>query len=161
MRSSVRRIAIVSGAFAMAAPLLAAPSSAQAQPDREPRDARQVCGRGFYVVNDRGGIRGKAVRPISYGRRVYGHVYLLYNNRTHQNCVVTIKRAYRGQRTWTAASLAVRDGRSGTDRGNFRYYAGPVKLRAGGKCVKYRGWMRIHNNRYATGGRDQWGNCRR
>jgi hypothetical protein len=156
MRTALRRAAVVSGALAIAAPLLAAPG--QAQPRQDPRE---ICGRGFHVVDDRGGIDGRAQRRITHGNRTYGHVYLLYNNRTRQNCVVAVKSAYRGKRTRAAASLEVRNGPSATDKGSFRYYAGPVKLHAGSRCVRYMGWMKLRNGKYAVGGRDRWGNCRR
>lgn len=160
MHKIVRRVALVSSALVAAAPLVSAPAQAQERAaDPNPYSPRRVCGSSYFVVRDRGGIGGRADRPITYRGQVYGHVYLLYSARTRQNCVVAIKSRYVGRRTWMSATLAVRNGRSETDRGYFTYYAGPVKLAAAGRCVKYTAMMRLDNGRYAFGGRDTWGNC--
>ncbi|GLZ09282.1 hypothetical protein Acsp03_67480 [Actinomadura sp. NBRC 104412] len=158
MRTSVRRITLGVGTLAAAvAPLVAVPA---AQAGAHPYSPQRLCGPGYYIVSDHGGIHGKAHRRIAYGYRTYGHVYLLYSHRTRKNCVVAIKSAFIGRTTPMSATLGVRHGPTVTDRGRFKYYAGPVKLYAGRKCVKYFASMRLPNGRYATGGRYTWGNCR-
>ncbi|MEV7806447.1 hypothetical protein AB0O28_26220 [Microbispora sp. NPDC088329] len=123
-----------------------------------------VCGSGFGRVSD----GSRAVKTSS--GRVFGHVYLLYNRSTKQNCVVTIKSAYVGTATRTSATLEtqtrrhrdepVRTARK-TDSRKYKYYAGPVKLYAENLCVKYSGTIadtRV-DGEIASGGRGAWGNC--
>ncbi|MFI7638553.1 serine/threonine protein kinase [Nonomuraea sp. NPDC049400] len=91
-----------------------------------PYTATQVCGGGFVVQ-----------RSSSFSG---GTTYQLWNNSTGQNCVVTLKSGPNvGKATPVSATLEVKGGGSQTDSGNFEYYAGPVKLPAKGKCVKYSG----------------------
>jgi hypothetical protein len=85
-----------------------------------------VCGPGFGVQ-----------RQSSF---TGGTTYQLYNNSTGENCVVTIKSgADVGKPTPVSATLNVEGGAGKTDSGNYQWYAGPVKLAAKGKCVKYSG----------------------
>ncbi|MEN3536111.1 hypothetical protein AAH991_13430 [Microbispora sp. ZYX-F-249] len=119
-----------------------------------------VCGSGFGRVSD--GTRAVKTRS----GEVFGHVYLLYNRRTAQNCVVTIKSKYVGTPTRATAQLKVR--LSGTRTAEkidhakkYKYYAGPVKLNARDKCVQYYGTIadtRV-DGEIASGGRLKWGNC--
>lgn len=85
----------------------------------------------------------------------------MYNRSTGYNCVVSIKDAYYRTATRTVATLTVKGGKEYTDVGNFKYYAGPVKVRARGKCVSY--WGETRDTRLdfaeATGGRKAFGNC--
>ncbi|MEV4367162.1 protein kinase [Nonomuraea sp. NPDC049637] len=105
-----------------------------------PYTPTQVCGSGFVVQ-----------RSTSY---TGGATYQLYNNSTGQNCVVTLKSGPDvGKATPVSATLEVQGGPSNTDRGNYEYYAGPVKLLAKGKCVRYSGSAGIGNTQV------DWANC--
>lgn len=88
-----------------------------------PYTATGVCGNGYYIQKKQA-IRGAII-------------YLLYNG--SHNCVVTIKTASIGRRTYTSAELVVQNGGSDVDLGYYKYYAGPVKLPARGKCVMWGG----------------------
>ncbi|GAA2207368.1 hypothetical protein GCM10009850_028260 [Nonomuraea monospora] len=102
----------------------AAPPPAQPEP-KNPYTAAQVCGAGFYVQRS---------QPFNGGE-----TFQLYNTGTKQNCVVTMKYAGVGAAGPVSATLDVQGGESATDSGNYKYYAGPVKLPAPGKCVKFSG----------------------
>ncbi|MEV4069339.1 serine/threonine protein kinase [Nonomuraea fuscirosea] len=102
------------------------PTKTTAAPVKNPYTAAQVCGGGFSVQ-----------RSSSFSG---GTTYQLWNNSTSQNCVVTIKSgANVGKETPVSATLEVQGGGSKTDSGSFKWYAGPVKLSAAGKCVRYSG----------------------
>jgi serine/threonine protein kinase len=102
----------------------AAPPPAQPEP-KNPHTPAQVCGSGFYVQ-----------RSQSFNG---GETFQLYNSGTKQNCVVTMKYVGVGKESPVSATLDVQGGESVTDNGNYKYYAGPVKLPAPGKCVKFSG----------------------
>jgi hypothetical protein len=114
-----------------------------------------VCGAGFTKV--KGGTS-----PLKSGRDTFGYVYLMYNRSTGYNCVVSIKTAFYRSATYTTATLTVKGGKPKTDAGKFKYYAGPVKVKARGKCVSY--WGSTRDTRLdfaeATGGRKAFGNCK-
>ncbi|WP_214414548.1 hypothetical protein [Sphaerisporangium fuscum] len=115
-----------------------------------------VCGSGFSVVKHDG---KRAVKTPS--GTVFGYIYLLYNARTGQNCVTTIKTQYVGTKTITSAQLEVQGGGKKSDIRSYKYYAGPVKLYGKGKCVKYYGTVADTRaqGEIAQGGRSSWGNC--
>jgi hypothetical protein len=96
-----------------------------AAPEKNKYTPTQVCGSGFYVQ-----------RSSSFSG---GTTYQLYNTSSGQNCVVTMKTTDVGKATHVSATLEVQGGGTKTDSGNFEYYAGPVKLPAKGKCVRYSG----------------------
>ncbi|MEU1387770.1 MULTISPECIES: hypothetical protein [unclassified Nonomuraea] len=102
------------------------PPAAQPQPEaKNPYTPTQVCGSGFYVQRS---------QPFNGGE-----TFQLYNSGTKQNCVVTMKHMDVGKESPVSATLDVQNGDSATDSGNYKYYAGPVKLSAPGKCVKFSG----------------------
>src|SRR5204862_2470018 len=68
-----------------------------------------------------------------------GTVYLLYNAANGFNCVVTLKRQSIGQKTPASAYLEVQGQKRTTDAGQFAFYAGPVRLAAPGRCVRWGG----------------------
>ncbi|MER6596723.1 hypothetical protein ABT214_33710 [Micromonospora purpureochromogenes] len=68
-----------------------------------------------------------------------GKVYLLWNEATKANCVVTMKVTAVGERTTASAFLEVQGKTRATDSGAFEYYAGPVRAGAGETCVKWGG----------------------
>ncbi|RVX47338.1 protein kinase-like protein [Nonomuraea polychroma] len=108
-------------------------------PAKNPYTPQQVCGAGFSIQRS----------SVFTG----GTTYQLWNNSTGQNCVVTMKSADVGKKTPVSATLDVQGGGSATDSGNFEYYAGPVKLPAKGKCVKFSG--SVGSQRTSVG----WANC--
>ncbi|XVQ87365.1 protein kinase domain-containing protein [Microbispora siamensis] len=120
-------------------PSTPAPKPTTAAPARNPYSAAQVCGSGFYVQHS---------SPLAAGT-----VYQLYNASTGENCVVTIKTTDVGKATPVSATLEVQGGGSKTDSGSYEYYAGPVKLQAKGKCVRYSGRVG------SAGASSDWGNC--
>ncbi|MEV7803880.1 serine/threonine-protein kinase [Microbispora sp. NPDC088329] len=110
-----------------------------APPAKNPYNAAQICGSGFYVQ------RSSAMAG--------GTAYQLYNASTGENCAVTVKTADVGKATPVSATLEVQGGGSRTDSGNYEYYAGPVKLQAKGKCVRFSGSV-------GSGGASAgWANC--
>ncbi|YCK42321.1 serine/threonine protein kinase [Actinomadura sp. ATCC 39365] len=114
------------------------PTAAPSKPN--PYTPTQVCGSGFVVQ-----------RSTSF---TGGTTYQLYNSGTGQNCVVTLKSGPDvGKSTPVSATLEVQGGPSNTDRGNYEYYAGPVKLLAKGKCVRYSGSSGPGNTQV------DWANC--
>ncbi|MFF0866740.1 hypothetical protein ACFYUV_33620 [Nonomuraea sp. NPDC003560] len=115
-----------------------APPAAQPEP-KNPYTPIQVCGSGFYVQ-----------RSQSFNG---GETFQLYNSGTKQNCVVTMKYAGVGKESPVSATLDVQDGDSATDSGDYKYYAGPVKLTAPGRCVKFSG--SVGTGSTAAG----WANC--
>ena len=134
------RLAVLGGLIT--ALLLGSAGAAQAaQIDAQARAAaytpQSVCGSGYYVQ------RSHALP----GARAYQ----LYNGTT--NCAVTIKTSSIGKATRTTAGLQVSGSSWSYDVGNHRYYAGPVKQRGRGKCVRYFGY---HGGSNYT---SPWGNC--
>ncbi|SEM05750.1 serine/threonine protein kinase [Nonomuraea pusilla] len=115
-------------------------TTASAAPKKNPYTPTQVCGPGFYVQ-----------RQSSF---TGGTTYQLYNSGTGENCVVTMKNGPDvGRRTPVRATLEVQGGGTRTDSGSYDYYAGPVKLPAKGKCVRYSGSAGSGSTSAA------WGNC--
>ncbi|WP_433386734.1 protein kinase domain-containing protein [Micromonospora sp. KLBMP9576] len=90
----------------------------------------EACGSGYQVIDS-------AALTASGTRR--GRVYLLYHAGNGNNCVVTMKETSVGTATAATAWLEVRGRARGTDRGSFSYYAGPVRARAAGVCVRWGG----------------------
>ncbi|WP_157110864.1 hypothetical protein [Nocardia anaemiae] len=90
--------------------------------------AAQICGSGYW--------------PLDQQTLPGAVVYLSYNGST--DCVVTMKTAFLGQPTNTAAFLTVTNtdaigGPSDNDTGNYSYYAGPAREYAPGKCIRWGG----------------------
>ncbi|MFD0887458.1 serine/threonine protein kinase, partial [Streptosporangium algeriense] len=106
-------------------PTAAKPAAEESRPQANPHTPQQACGAGYYVQ-----------RSASF---TGGTVYQLYNTSTGSNCVVTMKTADVGKATSVWATLEVEGGGSKTERGEFKYYAGPVILPAKGKCVRFSG----------------------
>ncbi|WP_237110775.1 hypothetical protein [Nonomuraea sp. MG754425] len=125
-----------------AKPTTAAPKptkTAAAPSVPNPHSAAGVCGSGFFVQ------RSKAFSG--------GETFLLYNNGTGENCVVTLKTTDVGRATSMSATLEVQGGPSDRASGTYEYYAGPVKLPAKGKCVRFTGSVG------SSGASADWGNC--
>jgi hypothetical protein len=123
MRKALRAM-LLSPVLAAAVALVAPPSAALA--DTNPYGPEDVCGSGFHQI-DRQGING-------------GVIYLMYNAGTGQNCVATIKTVGVGRPTPTSAVLQVRgDSNVHQDSGRYKYFAGPVKVGAPHRCVRWGG----------------------
>ena len=130
MSSSLARCAaalVVCASLYAAAPASAAPN---------PYTPKEVCGSAFDVI---------AKRKISSGGVHLADAYLMYH--AGRNCVVTIKRAYVGRRSWTEAWLWRRNYNNlAEQQGNLRYYAGPVKRWANNRCVAFGGFASAPDN---------------
>ncbi|GGO82978.1 serine/threonine-protein kinase [Nonomuraea cavernae] len=85
----------------------------------------QVCGDGFVVQ-----------RSTEF---TSGVTYQLYHDGTGEHCVVTLKNSDVGKSGPVSATLEVRNGPRQSYNGDHEFFAGPVKLRAEGKCVRYAG----------------------
>ncbi|MFC3500547.1 protein kinase [Micromonospora krabiensis] len=107
------------------------PTTSSAKPGKpNPYTAAQVCGSGYQVIDS---------ATLTSGGQRTGRVYLLYHAGTGTNCVVTLKDTAVGTRTAVSAYLEVQGKARTTDSGSFDYYAGPVRARAAGVCVRWGG----------------------
>jgi hypothetical protein len=101
-----------------------------------PVTPKEVCGSAFDVI---------AKRKIRGGGVHLADAYLMYH--AGYNCVVTIKRAYVGRKSWTEAWLWRRNyGNLAEKQGNRRYFAGPVKRWANDRCVAFGGYASAPDN---------------
>ncbi len=157
-----RDISRFASAALLATTLSALPASASADASQSASTPEQICGSGFGRVAD-GTIPVTDVNDI-----VRGHVHLLYNARTGENCVVTIKSSFVGQPTMTRAVLYRQGIALGAeDEGAFRYYAGPVIRQARDRCVLFQGIITnlrsgeksSSSSIQAFGGSPKFGNC--
>jgi serine/threonine-protein kinase len=73
------------------------------------------------------------------GGALVGKVYLLYNAGNGYNCTVTLKTTSTGTATAVSTFLEVQGRARTTDSGSYAYYAGPVRAKAAGVCVKWGG----------------------
>ncbi|MFI7611907.1 spore-associated protein A [Nonomuraea terrae] len=150
----IKSVPKVVAATALAAGVLVANPAYTANAASAAYTPEGVCGAGYARVKD-------GTRALKSGRDTFGYVYLLYNRSNGYNCVVTIKTAFYRTATYTTATLTVKGSKPKTDAGKFKYYAGPVKLKARGECVSY--WGSTRDTRLdfaeATGGRKTFGNC--
>lgn len=96
---------------------------------------------------------GSGYRTIDNHKLTGAVIYLTYNSGNGYNCVVTIKTAGVGSPTYTAATLAVQGDGSALDDGDYRSYAGPVRLLARGKCIR---WGGAHRSSSWVSG---WSHC--
>ena len=97
---------------------------------KNPYTPGQVCGSGFSVIDS---------ATLTASGSTVAKVYLLYNSSTGSNCATTLKTTAVGSKTTVAAYLEVQGGSRSTDSGSFSYYAGPVRAKAAGVCVKWGG----------------------
>ncbi|MFI6995605.1 hypothetical protein ACI2LC_24085 [Nonomuraea wenchangensis] len=120
----------------------------------------RVCGSGFQVLNEH-------TRPVTdHTNTLYGQVFLLYNGLTGEHCAVNMKRYSVGTPTKMSVTLLVRRDYfvvqdSATDEGAFRYYAGPAKMKANGRCVAIRGTADTAGAADADSGWSRWVECGR
>jgi len=90
----------------------------------------QVCGSGYQVIDS---------ATLTATGATVATVYLLYNSSSGSNCTTTLKTTAVGSKTKVTAYLEVQGGSRSTDSGSFSYYAGPVRAKAAGVCVKWGG----------------------
>jgi len=100
-------------------------------PATNPYTPAQVCGSGYAVIDS-------STLKKSDGT-VVGKVYLLYNSGNGYNCTTILKSTSIGSKTTTSAYLEKQGGSRTTDSGSYSYYAGPVRVKAAGVCVKWGG----------------------
>jgi hypothetical protein len=96
-----------------------------------PYTAAQVCGSGYQVIDS-----AELTGPDRTSR---GKVYLLYNAGNGYNCTVALKATSLDTATAAAAYLEVQGQTRTANSGSFQYYAGPVRAKAAGACVKWGG----------------------
>lgn len=137
MRTS-RRISATLVSIGLAAVAVAGPAQAASNP----HTPKSVCGGGFGVV-DSAALVDPGKTHIPDDSLTLGRVYLLYNASTKQNCVTTIKAVGVGRKSFTDGFLQRKGSGTKHDRGSFAYYAGPVKVRAPGKCVRWGGYIKV------------------
>ncbi|MDX8031142.1 M23 family metallopeptidase [Lentzea sp. BCCO 10_0856] len=100
-----------------------------------PYTPEEACGDGYKVID---------------GANVTGaRVSLLYNASNGYNCVVAIKTTKIGTASDVGAFLEVQGAARTTDRDEYGYYAGPIKKKAPGKCVKWGGM--VGSSSYTSG----------
>lgn len=126
------RLAAVTGTVAAIAGTAVAPADAAR---KNPYTPRQVCGAAFRVIDHRV-VRTPKVK--------LGTVYLLYNPNTGRNCVAAMKSRAVGRATTATAQIRKQGAnRARIDSGEFKYYAGPRKVKAPGTCVEWGGGFRV------------------
>ncbi|WP_051366102.1 hypothetical protein [Hamadaea tsunoensis] len=85
----------------------------------------EACGGGSYHVIDSHAYGSSAV------------TYLLYNGST--DCVITWKTGAAGNSAWVRAVVQAYGSPGVVDADYYHYYAGPVKVKAPGKCIMWGG----------------------
>ena len=113
------------------APTVEPSESGSSAPATNKYTPKAVCGSGFSVID-------QAPLKTADGA-LLGRVYLLFNASTGKNCTVTLKTTELDKDTPASAYLEVRGAARETDSGSFQYYAGPVRAKADGVCVKWGG----------------------
>ncbi|UQU65796.1 hypothetical protein COUCH_05615 [Couchioplanes caeruleus] len=131
-----RRMLAGVGAVIAASSMMLAGVSAPAYA-ANPYTAKGVCGSGYNVQRSH--------------KLPGATAYQLYNGTT--TCVVTLKTTSLGKATKVTAGLQVKGGSWAYDTGAYTYYAGPVKQRSKGKCVRYFGYSKSSNFT------STWANC--
>ncbi|MEU9164119.1 spore-associated protein A [Streptomyces sp. NPDC048424] len=123
---NITRALITAGAAVFVMSGTATTASAAASPT-------DACGPGFFVQESQelGWYQGTGGPQAT--------VHLLYNASTGENCAVTVVTGGRNQGTVGAGLRIEGDEDFTRDEGDYNAYAGPVKLRANGKCVQYYG----------------------
>ncbi|MBF9129209.1 serine/threonine protein kinase [Plantactinospora sp. S1510] len=96
-----------------------------------PHTPGKVCGSGYQVIDSATLTGSDGVQR--------GKVYLLYNAGNGYNCTVALKSTSIGKATAVSTYLEVQGRTRSTDSGSFAYYAGPVRTKAAGMCVRWGG----------------------
>lgn len=71
------------------------------------------------------------------------------------DCVVTWNQSQPGREALLSAYIGAADGRALSDGGYYKYYAGPVKLRAPGQCIRWGGSWGVGDLAYTS----KWEHC--
>jgi hypothetical protein len=122
------RLALTGAAAALA---VAAPSVSAAG---NPYTPTGVCGAGYRVI-DHHDLRGPKGGLLAT-------TYLLWNGGAKKNCAVTIKRRAVGVPTFVEVSLYKKGGNYNAEGSlDYKYYAGPLYVKAPGQCVFWGGRM--------------------
>ncbi|TDO32285.1 serine/threonine protein kinase [Paractinoplanes brasiliensis] len=106
-----------------------APEPTTAKPEAEPQDPVAACGDGFDVV-DQKNLRGGGTS---------GRVYLLHNDDSDEDCVVTVKLTGIGENSPMSAYLEVEGQGPTQDNTSSIDYVGPVRAQAAEACIKWGG----------------------
>lgn len=138
----MRRLLLPFAALALA--VGAAPVSA----GTNPYTPAQVCGAGFGVIDS---------QVIATPTKRLGTTYLLYNGATGRNCAVTLKEAHIGRANQVGVVLEAANGAKDGDSGQFDHYAGPVEVKARGRCVRWGGGIRL--GRHSSGFLTEFEHC--
>ncbi|GAB3966463.1 serine/threonine-protein kinase [Plantactinospora veratri] len=107
------------------------PSTTRPAPEKNPHTPGKVCGGGYRVV-DSATLTGPNGAQLA-------RVYLLYNDNNGNNCTVALKTSSVGVASQVSAYLEVQGASRRTDSGAYEYYAGPVRAKAAGVCVRWGG----------------------
>ncbi|AVT39969.1 serine/threonine-protein kinase [Plantactinospora sp. BB1] len=107
------------------------PGTTRPAPEKNPHTPGKVCGGGYQVV-DSATLTGPNGAQLA-------RVYLLYNNSNGNNCTVALKTSSVGVASQVSAYLEVQGASRRTDSGAYEYYAGPVRAKAAGVCVRWGG----------------------
>jgi hypothetical protein len=134
------RLALAAAATTLA---VAAPASTAAAAGN-PYTPTGVCGAAFHVI-DHHDLRGPKGGLL-------GTTYLLWDGGSKRNCAVTIKRRAVGVPTFVDVYLTKVGGLFQSDNSlDYKYYAGPLYVKAPGKCITWGGRMSD-----AKGNGDHW-----
>ncbi|MFJ6438078.1 acetyltransferase [Streptomyces sp. NPDC091416] len=147
MRTSARRSAIIASAVAALAALGATPAGA-ATAAAAPAG---VCGSGYTRIDSH--VFRNPVTELA-------RVQLFYNASTQYNCVVTSHSSSTGGYTLTTGAWLDVDGDGkgqAKDQGAYASYAGPVRLAAGSRCVKWGGMIEAGVGTYTY--TSSWEHC--
>ena len=129
----------------LAAGVAGSPAVAADQPYR----VEQVCGASYHFVNE---------LPLAVPNHPQvGLTVLAYSAETRKNCAVTFKTTKIGTPSLTAVSLRKQGGKFRTNKGKFKFYAGPVYVKAPGTCVQFGGLVKVKAG--LAVGRTPFGNC--
>lgn len=109
--------ALITSATLVGSLAMAGPANAASTPI-------EACGGGSYHEIDHHDLSG-------------ARIDLLYNGTT--NCVVMWKTTSIGSELFVGAALKLADGDLKAQGGQYKFYAGPIKVNAAGKCIVWGG----------------------
>ncbi|GAA4587966.1 hypothetical protein GCM10023194_38380 [Planotetraspora phitsanulokensis] len=119
--------------------------SAPAQAASNPYNHESVCGSGYYNIDHHDLYTSSGIKVAT--------IWLDYNGSS--NCVTTFEYSTLAE-VFLKATLQVEGSTTKVDSGDFKYYAGPVRAVAPGKCVKWGGQWDVDPGVSWT---SQWSHC--